>query len=100
MVPWYTNSIYGDWNTDKFAQKEVQNFFVAFKKMCNQWDDGGRRWETGQGKTNSYCKFEGPFLALLNIAEFSISTLVEKGHTERPFSSDMFEEFTRSIDVG
>ena len=36
-------------------------------------------------------QFEGPFLALLNIAEFSISTLVEKVHTERPFSSDMFE---------
>ena len=44
-----SNSIYGDWNTDKFAQKEVQNF-VAFKNVCNQWDDGGRRWETGQGK--------------------------------------------------
>ena len=30
-------------------------------------------------------------MALLNIAEFSISTLVEKGNTERPFSSNIFE---------
>ena len=86
-----SNSIYGDWNTDDFAQKEVQNFFVAFKNLCNQWDDGGRRWETGQGKNKQLLQFEGPFLALMNIAEFSISTLVEKGHTERPFSSDLFE---------
>jgi DGQHR domain-containing protein len=87
-----SKSIYGDWNTDEFHRKEVMNFFIAFKNVCNQWDDGQPRWETGQGKNKQLLQFEGPFLSLLNIAEYSISTLIERGQTERPFSSDVFEE--------
>jgi DGQHR domain-containing protein len=87
-----SKSVYGDWKSDEYHRKEVMNFFIAFKNVCNQWDEGPSRWETGQGKNKQLLQFEGPFLSLLNIAEYSISSLIEKGETDRPFTSDNFED--------
>jgi len=87
-----SKSIYGDWKSDEYHRQEVMNFFVAFKNVCNQWDNGHPRWETGQGKNKQLLQFEGPFLSLLNIAEYSIASLIESGEVDRPFSSESFED--------